>query len=141
MLEIELNSAVNLIDSRLRLLKDLQPLLDGIGEYVSERTEKTFDTLAHGGSFRGVNWPPLSKNYKKRPSGAKVTPSTRLLDDTGRLKQQAINPRIDNRGAITFEVDLDYAKSVAKRRPFLFFEMPQDLNAAAEIAKKFLDME
>ena len=89
--------------------------LSRFGTYMLGETGKTFRALRHGGTYRGVTWPPYADQYtrktdgtvvpahggvkklrgrgnvkgRKRPSGRRITSSSNLLRDTGTLAAAA----------------------------------------------------
>jgi len=99
-----------------------------------------------GGSHRGVEWKPFSPQYiradgtvvpawggvpkvrgagfvkpRMRPSGQPVTPSSLLIQDTGRLRQRAATEIVRiTPTTLVFGTALEYAAYQDRLRPFLF---------------------
>jgi hypothetical protein len=69
-----------------------------------------------------------------RPSGKRVTASSAVMVDTGTMLRKTgrwIKRLTANE--IVFGINLKYAGRQNKMRPFLFFELPKDLDKAREI--------
>lgn len=132
--------------------------------YMLRQTGLTFRALKRGGSFRGVSWPWYKNQYRRktdgavvpaeggvrrvhgpglvkgrlRPSGKRVTRSSNLLRDTGRLAAAA-GQRLSfkrNGKTMVLGTGVSYADEQQARRPFLFFELPQDQD---ELQRLFVD--
>ncbi len=122
--------------------------------YMIRQTSLTFRALKRGGSYRGVTWKWYKDQYTRkadgvtvpaqgrvrkvhgvglvkgrmRPSGKRVTASSNLLRDTGRLSAAAGQTlSFRNRGkTMRMGTNVSYAEEQQKLRPFLFFQVPQD---------------
>lgn len=69
-----------------------------------------------------------------RPSGKRVTASSAVMHDTGKLLRSAGQfIRLLTPNQIVFGTNLLYAGPQEKRRPFMFFELPRDLDEAQRI--------
>ena len=109
--------------------------LETFGQYMLERTTQTFDALAHGGTYRGVTWPP----FKKQPSKQRGGWGARLLDYTGRLKSSIGKMSGIDENKLILGTDVSYAAQQQKMRSFLFFDVSEDLPTAARIAAEFIN--
>ena len=72
-----------------------------------------FEKLKHGGSDRGVTWPPFSPHSigRERPSGKLIEKDSALLFDTGRLKREAGKQfRAISATEVEFNTNLNYAQ-------------------------------
>ena len=129
--------------------------------YMLRQTGLTFRSLKRGGTYRGVTWKPYADQYTRktdgvtvpawgkvrkvhgvglvkgrlRPSGKRVTASSNLMRDTGRLSAaagQTLSYR--NRGkTMRMGTNVSYAEEQQKLRPFLFFQIPQDEEKLREL--------
>ena len=116
-------------------LQDAGPAwLETFGQYMLERTSQTFDALAHGGTFRGVTWPP----FRRQPSQKRGGWSARLLDDTGTLKSSIRKIFGFEENKLILGADVPYAAWQQQMRPFLFFDDSEDLPTAASMAAEFI---
>ena len=109
--------------------QDLKPVWRHFAVYMGHQTGQTFERLRLGGTYRGITWKYFSPNYigKKRPSGQIVEQGDALLDDTGTLKGNAIDPQLKIQPKrLVMGVNLDYAAKQQRMRPFLFFHQPKD---------------
>lgn len=108
---------------------DLSPVWRHFAVYMGHQTGQTFERLRLGGTYRGVTWKYFSKNYigKERPSGQIVEHGDALLDDTGTLKANAIDPQLKIQPKrMVMGINLNYAAAQQRMRPFLFFHQPKD---------------
>lgn len=100
---------------------------DAFGAYLQGRTAETFAALAFGGTYRGVFWPSRQRNRtadRGRP----------LLVKSGRLKSAATAAAAKvGADRLEFSVDVPYARAVAARRPFLFFESGIDARRLSQL--------
>jgi len=149
-------------------LTDPRPVLKKFHRYMLGRTGRTFRALRRGGTFRGVTWDGYKDQYTRktdgvtvpawggvpklrggglvlgrlRPSGTRVTPSSNLLRDTGRLARAAgATPRWGN-GGRTLHMDTNNVKYGPKQqelRSFLFFELPEDGQYLQRLALRHLE--
>lgn len=122
--------------------------------YMIRQTGLTFRTLKRGGTFRGVTWKGFADQYTRktdgvtvpaqgrvrkvhgvglvkgrlRPSGKRVSASSNLMRDTGRLSAAAGQTlSFRNRGkTMRMGTNVSYAEEQQNLRPFLFFQVPQD---------------
>ena len=115
--------------------QDVRPAWRRAQQYMRVRTDTTFERLRRGGTFRGVRWPYFSESYigQKRPSGAIVKRGDAVLQDTGTLRSRAALTQLLDRNKMRLGTNLNYAAKQAKRRPFLFFQIPQDVKAITRI--------
>ena len=131
----EITANTDVISKWTQALKDAGVAwLETFGKQMLDRTGATFDQLAHGGTYRGVHWPP----FRKEPSKSRGGWSARLLEDTGRLRSSVGDIfRVEN-GRLIFGSRVPYAATQQKLRPFLFFQLPDDAMAATRIATEFI---
>lgn len=147
-------------------LKDARPVLRKFHVHMLMRTGQTFRALRRGGTYRGVTWDQWADQYtrktdgvtvpawggvakvrgkgtvqgRKRPSRKRVTPSSSLLRDTGRLAAAAgLTARFDRGGQSLHMIttNVEYGPQQQERRPFLFFA-PDDAEAAEQILLEHL---
>jgi len=111
-----------------------QGWLETFGRYMIGRTQETFGALAHGGTYRGVTWPP----FRRRPSRRRGGWSARLLDDTGRLKSSIGEIFGVDENRLQLGTAVPYAARQQNTRPFLFFAASEDLPIAAQMAAEFI---
>jgi hypothetical protein len=92
-----------LIQELARRTGDLSPVLRKFHAYHSREINSVFNQLGRGGTYRGLTWkdfgassmPHMRKDGKgmtlgrKRPSGKRVSEQSKLLQDTGALRQDA----------------------------------------------------
>lgn len=128
-------------------------------QYMRVRTSGMFARLRRGGTYRGVTWKDWAPQYtrkdgtvvpawggiakvrgkgmvkgRKRPSGTRVTRSSALMQDTMSLRTRAALVVRRNRLMLQLGPQgVRYAASQNARRPFLFFEIPQDAKAIGRI--------
>lgn len=77
-----------------------------------------------------------------RPSGKRVTTDSAVMQDTGTLLRKAgkwIKMLTWNR--IDFGTNLSYAAAQDEMRPFMFFQIPRDLNEARRICMRHFRVE
>lgn len=127
-----------------KTVKNPQPILKKFHTYMLRRTGLTFRELRHGGSFRGVYWKPFAASSigRLRPSGRRITTSSNLLRDTGRLAAEAGTTQNWQDGGRTLLMttrDVSYGAEQQAMRKFLFFEIPVDNEAGARIAKEEIE--
>lgn len=151
-------------------LRNPQPFWKQFHAYMLGRTGQTFRHLRQGGTFRGVTWPWYADQYRrqtdgvvvpaeggvpklrgrgmvkgrKRPSGKRITRASNLLRDTGRLAAAAgTTVRFLNGGRSMqmITANVAYGPQQQERRPFLFFEVPEDLRVAQDLAVAHLEAE
>lgn len=126
MFNLELDAS-QLTDFHPSKMKDISPILKAFSAYMAVQTDKQFEhaggpgSAVTGGEYRGVKWAPLSAKYRRRPSGALVSPASALLQDTGTLRQLAAT-EIVRITPTTLEMGtrLPYAAAQNEKRPFLF---------------------
>lgn len=126
---------------------DLSPFFHAFHAYMVSQIDRQFETAGgggsalQGGSARGVYWAPYSQRYlgRKRPSGARVTAGSRLLQDTGRLRQMAATEIVrTGPKSLAFGTRLRYAGWQNARRPWAFIA-DEDANKAVEMLGQVLD--
>jgi len=148
------------VDVRTR---DMRPAWAMVEQYMRVRTDEMFPRLRHGGVFRGVKWSYFAPQYirasgvvvpawggtpkvrgrgavkgRKRPSGARVASGDAILQDTGTLRSRAAVRQMVTNSTLRLGTALAYARPQDKRRPFLFFQIPQDANAIEQIMLRWL---
>lgn len=152
-----------------RKLADPRPALVKFHAYMLGRTARTFRALGRGGGrFRGVSWANWAHQYTRRtdgaivpawggvrklrgrgavkgrlrPSGTRVTAGSQLLRDTGRLAAAAGTTRRWGAGGKSLYMttaNVAYGAAQQARRPFLFFEVPQDAQVLHQLVLEHLD--
>jgi hypothetical protein len=130
-------------------LRDISAPLHAFAALLQAETDLMFSqaggpgSALSGGEARGVKWEPLSQKYKKRPSGARVSPASALLQDTGTLRQLAAHEIVRfTPTSMVLGTRLVYASAQNKKRPFLFItEADGDkfLTMLNDYAEKTLD--
>lgn len=144
--------AVNAVSRLVRRLGDFSPVLKEFHAYHAREVDSVFDALAQGGTHRGLTWQPWPESAlphrrkdgtgmtlgRKRPSGQRVGPQSRLNDDTGALRADIRRNLADRtRARMTYGTDLEYAPAVlAHRQPFSI--TPADAAKLAELTAKSL---
>lgn len=121
-------------------------------EYADQYTRKTdgvtvpawgnVPRLRAGRSVRTRSGQEAMVRGRLRPSGKRITPSSNLLRDTGRLAAAAGTTRRWSRGGRTLNMitqNVAYGPKQQAMRPFLFFEIPRDLEVAARMAQEHLE--
>lgn len=113
-LNASLPEIIEKAEKYVRHIAPREAILLGFARYMERRTSETFERLAHGGRYRGVKWEKLRPMYtrsdgteiprwggvkkvrgegrvkpQKRPSGKRYQKSSKLLQDTGFLKEEA----------------------------------------------------
>ena len=144
---LEVDSKVlNEVMGELKRLGNLKPALSEFHGRMSRETDLMFrkaggsGSATRGGEYRGVRWEPYRKRYmnRKRPSGSRVTPSSLMLQDTGRLKQRATTEVVQvTPHSLVFGTRLRYAARQNAYRPFLFVT-ESDAEVFAKILYKHL---
>jgi len=145
-------------------LKDLTPVFTDFHAFMIRRTTLMFRRLKKGGDFRGVHWNWFAPQYtrkdgtvvpaeggiekvkgrgvvkgRKRHSGKRITSSSNLMRDTGRLYTAALNIQRIRRGTVLImDTSVQYARAQHQLRPFQFFEDPADINALRRMIIKRL---
>lgn len=142
-------------------------MLLAVRVFMMQVTVLMFRKLAHGGSDRGVNWPKFANQYvrkdgtevpawggvpkvrgegsvkgKLRPSGKRVTSSSLLMQDTGRLRSERLNLQRLTPSSIQFGPTAAYAGAQHKLRPWSFFtpkEIEKSADAAFRVYTRHLD--
>lgn len=127
-------------------------------QYMRVRTDRTFDRLRQGGSFRGVTWEPFRPQYVRkdgtvvpawggikkvrgrgkvkgrlRPSNTYLKRSDSIMQDTMNMRQRAVTTVRATNEEIVYGPTLPYAHAQNERRQFLFFEVPRDLRELVSI--------
>ena len=128
-------------------VKNPKPVLKAVHVDMMGKTDKTFKALAHGGTYRGVTWRPFAASSigRRRPSGKIITMQSNLLRDTGRMAAAAGQSQVWADGGFTLHMTTKgaaiakYAPRQQAMRPFLFYEVPQDSERAAQITKDYID--
>lgn len=144
----------NLDDIPEKIYKRLQTFkkpLTAFYAYLIRKTELTFRHLGKRGSgmYRGVSWPWFSPIRTKdgrllspidrrvRHSGKKVTASSRILQDTGRMAGAALARfRLTNR-VLEADTPVEYAKYHNESRPFAFMT-DEDANYLRNLINRHL---
>lgn len=71
---------------------------------------------------------------KKRPSGRRITRASNLMQDTGRLRATRAQLNSVNPKQIRFGPTVQYGVLQNKLRPFAYYQVPQDVDAAQKVA-------
>jgi len=128
---------------------------------ILKKTRDTFDKLSDGGSYRGVTWERLAPQYtrmdgtvipahggvkkvrgqgsvkgRKRASGKRVTSSTNIMRDAGKLSRGGSLGTLITRDKLILRSGLSYGKFQQRMRAWLFFQDPQD---PREFRKRFIE--
>lgn len=75
---------------------------------------------------------------RRRHSGKRVTPGSSMMADTGRLRNAALTLVQIRRGTVLqMDTPLPYASFLQRRRPFQFFEVPQDVDVLRRMILKY----
>lgn len=106
--------------------------------YMDTRTALTFNELAFGGSFRGVQWDYFAEASfgRKRPSGEIIQDGSKIMWDQGTLSKQAASVRSRSAGQVVMGPvgnSEAYADMMQEMREFLFFESGVDDEQIARI--------
>jgi len=132
---------------------NLRTPLKQFGVYMIQRTKQTFIMLGKGGTFRGVTWKPFANQYVRkdgtvipawggiekvkgkgkvlgrlRPSKKRVTEQSELLRDTVQLYAAIPSGMIVDDEGLHIATSKEYGVYQQRTRPFLFFEVPKDIN-------------
>lgn len=143
-------------------MSNLRPFFINFQTYMTSVTGNTFKRLKKGGTFRGVTWKGFAPQYmrkdgtvipaeggipkvrgegmvkgRKRASGKRVTRSSNLLRDTGRLQAAALGRVHKTKSVMVMDTKLKYAGWQNQLRPFQFFEIPRDENVARDMLAKY----
>ena len=166
MIEIDVKpgEAVAVIRGLRGNIEDLTPAFVNFHAYMMRRTFLMFRNLKRGGTFRGVRWAWFAPQYvrkdgtvvpaeggipkvrgegmvkgRKRHSGKRVTKSSSLMRDTGRLYTAALTfQRIRQGRVLVMDTPVQYARYQNELRPFQFFEDPVDVNVLRRMILKRL---
>lgn len=146
-----------------RLTDFTEPLGD-FAKYMQMATDKTFNALRRGGSFRGVFWGEFKPQYvradgtevpawgnvpradgqglvmgRKRPSGTRLKPGDPIAQDTMNLRAKAATIIALGKDRVVIGPrDIDYAAYQQALRPYLFFENRKDMAVAKRMVYKHL---
>lgn len=106
--------------------------------YMDTRTALTFNELAFGGSFRGVDWEYFAESSfgRRRPSGELIEQGSKIMWDTGTLSKQAASVRRRSPGKVEMGPvgnSEAYADFQALLRPFIFIQEGVDPEKMAQI--------
>ena len=129
-----------------------------IHNYQENAADSMYARLRRGGTHRGVYWADFAPQGTRadgtvipahggipkvrgeglrlgrlRPSGARVSASSALLQDTGNLRGRALSSRRITRNAVTMSSPIKYARHQHKHRPWAFFYLPDDLTTHQRI--------
>lgn len=152
------------LNLKLKAIKDPRPFFRQLKIRQLRQTALTFRSLGDGaGTFRSVTWKPFASQHTRkdgtdvpawggvqrvhgmgsvlgrlRPSGKRVTESSKLLQDTGRLRGDAGTVSVINVREMKLATGLPYSVELNKEREFLFWEIPEDLDAARKMAERFI---
>lgn len=128
-------------------MRDISPALHIFASYMQAQTDLMFvnaggpGSAMSGGSYRGVHWEPLSTKYRRRPSGARVSASSALLQDTGTLRQMAAHEIVRiTPTTMAIGTRLKYASWIDKKRPFLFVT-EKDGDKFMALLDKYMDQQ
>lgn len=98
------------------------------GAYSRLDTGRLSGQQKTGGPIRG----------RLRHSGKRITPSASMMADTGRLRNAALTQVHIRRGAVLqMDTPIPYAEQLQRRRPFQFFEVPQDVDVLRRMILKY----
>ena len=146
--------------------EDMRPAWREFAQYMRVQTDRTFDKLRLGGSFRGVHWKYFSPQYTRkdgtvvqawggikkdrgkglvkgrlRPSGQRVKQGDAIMQDTKTMR---------NRAALTVRQTANelalgpqgvlYAAAQNRSRRFLFFHTPRDAAQLGKILGRHIQM-
>lgn len=138
-------------------LRDLRLVFVNFHAYMMRRTQLMFSRLKRGGEFRGERWQWFADQYTRkdgstvpaqgdsrtqgrmRHSGKRVTSSSSIMRDTGRMATAALTGQTLLTDAYIMRTPLDYADFQHQLRPFMFFEDPQDPNYLEKLLMKRLE--
>ena len=139
---------------------DVRPVWREFAQYMRTVTDKTFRTLRHGGTYRGVTWAYFAPQYRrktdgvlvpaaggvpkihgggnvkgrKRPSGARIKPGDSVMQDHNVLRPRAaLVVRMTPKKLTLGPQGVLYAGFQHRLRPFLFFT-PKDAREVITIA-------
>ncbi len=163
--QVQNDKAIALINGLRGRIEDLQPVFVNFHGYMMRRTQLTFSKLKRGGRFRGVQWRWFAPQYRradgtvvpaeggipravgkgvvkgrKRHSGKRVTRSSSLMRDTGRLYTAALTrQRIVQGRKLIMDTPVRYAPFQHRLRPFQFFEVPRDVTVLNRMINRWID--
>ena len=105
-----------------RVLGDSRGAFQEFYAYHAREVDSVFKALGRGGTYRGVTWAgwsPYSAG-RPRPSGRRVNSSSQLLQDTGRLRQDATTGFVlMTKERLQYGPSVFYAREMyAKRSPY-----------------------
>jgi hypothetical protein len=141
-------------------LRDMRPVFTNFHVYMMRRVQLMFERLKSGGtSFRGVGWMWFARQYtrkdgtivpaeggvpkvrgnglvkgRKRHSGKRVTRSSNLMRDTGRLSSAALAFMRMSKSKIEMDTKVNYAGYQHRMRAYQFFEEPKDIDVLRDMA-------
>lgn len=140
-------------------LKNLAPAFRELQTYMQRQVTLMFSRIRRGGHYRGVSWEWFAPQYTRadgtvvpaeggiakvsgdgvvlgrlRPSGTRITASSSLMQDTGRMRSALLSKQdfVGNRMYI-METPLAYAAMMNELRPFQYFQEPKDVNMLQRI--------
>jgi len=167
-MEFRLNISRDEIRPALKRLRgraiDPRPFFKRAKVVLIKWTRETFDQLGNGGSYRGVEWPWFAPQYTRkdgtvvpaeggvakvrgdgvvqgrlRPSGARVTSSSQLMRDKGRMSREGgLSSRMD-RNKLELRSGMKYGGHQQKLRPWLFINAPSEVNTLRNMLIKSLE--
>jgi len=112
---IDIQNLINRLEKGSKKIKNLKKVFFDIAIYMQRKTAETFQK--EGARDGQPLWEPFSENTlydedgepQKRPSGKFYTPASKLLQDTGNLKNSFVIKKLVNNELI-FGSSLKYAK-------------------------------
>lgn len=120
---------------------DLRPVFREFHAYHSREIDSVFRKLGrNGGYYRGLIWRPWSPASigRTRPSGRKVTMMSQLLQDTGRLRQDAATGvLVVGRTSLMYGPSVSYAEKQYEKRN-VYSVTREDEAKLLELIKKAL---
>jgi len=147
--------------------KNVRPAWRLLQAYMMQEIGMMFRTMGSGqsgGKGRGTMWEGFANQYvrktdgvvvpawggvqkvygegfvlgRKRPSGKRITKSSRLMQDTGKLTQAvAAKATISNRQMV-LKTTTAYTEEQDRLRRFMYWWLPKDLNRAVDIFETHL---
>lgn len=144
--------ALRLFDRYAKEGTNFRKPLEEFRRWWQLKTAKAWNVPVTGGTFKGRPWPGMKEQYtrkdgtvvpawggvpkvlgkgavkgKKRPSGQRVTQSSKMIQDTNHLMRDFTLSVLElGRTRLRIGSELDYAREQHERRPFAFWEKPTD---------------
>ena len=161
---VNVNAVQGMFSGAARAAANFQPVWREFAQYMRVRTDDTFMHLSMGGTYRGVRWDYFTPQYTRRtdgvtvpawggvpklrgagavlgqlrPSGQRVKQGDSILQDTGTLRSRAALVILNSATELRMGPGLNYAAKLQEKRPFLFFQIPQDSRALINLARAHL---